>query len=469
VNDALPPRRWIVRGVVALLVVSLFAPAIGTALTGGAGEPGELSPGTIEREPPNDTVVSIQGFHFDGQGNSKKPARLVSAAPDGRTNWVFDGDNVGATWFYDVDPLPNGNLLVSTTRNPDTHANGTLVVEVDPDTQEAVWSQGLEMTDTHDVDRINDTHIVVANMRNYDEETGVSNDRIVIYDTVDDEVDWEWKFRNHYPNSTDGGFSEDWTHVNDVDVIDEHRLLLSPRNFDQAVILNRTTGEIEDRLGSDGDLDVLNEQHNPDYMVSDDGNPVILVADSENDRVVEYERIDGEWERTWTVGEGQLNWPRDADRLPNGNTLIVDSLNHRVIEVTPTGEIVWEYYATWAPYDAERIGTGDESVQDGPTMREAGHTGEYTLTGSAGLIDGSSVGNWLVAVTEGTPLESVGAEAGTTYNHVSPWIKPVWMTDWDLAYAAVGLLVSLGWAGAEAVYQRRRLAAGVRSAVARVA
>ena len=33
-----------------------------------------------------------------------------------------------------------------------------------------------------------------------------------------------------------------------------------------------------------------------------------------------------------------------AHRLDNGNTLIVESLAGRALEVTPAGEIVWEYY-----------------------------------------------------------------------------------------------------------------------------
>ena len=32
-----------------------------------------------------------------------------------------------------------------------------------------------------------------------------------------------------------------------------------------------------------------------------------------------------------------------ADRLPNGNTLITETIGGRCIEVTPEGEIVWEF------------------------------------------------------------------------------------------------------------------------------
>ncbi|MFB6127718.1 MAG: aryl-sulfate sulfotransferase [Halolamina sp.] len=463
-NRSRLPRRWVVRAVAAALVVALLAPAAGTALSGGAAEPGELSPGTVERTPNGSTVVSIQGFHFQGTGSSKKPARLVAANGTAETQWLFGGGAVDARWFYDVDPLPNGNLLVSST-NPE----GTVVFELDRQTREPVWTERLDMTDTHDVDRLNDTHLVVANMRNYDEESGVSNDRIVVYDRVEGEIEREWLFRDHYPNSTDGGFNEDWSHVNDVDVIDDHRVLLSPRNFDQAVVLNLTTGTIEQRLGADDEYDMLNEQHNPDYLRSDAGNPTILVADSENDRVVEYAKVDGEWRQTWVVGEGQLNWPRDADRLPNGNTLIVDSLNHRVIEVTPDGKVVWEYYATWGPYDAERIGTGDGSSQDGPTIRDMGAQGEYALRGSAGLLEGTSspFADWMARTTAGTPLAGLGETVAARWAHVTPWIRPVWMTGWDFAYAVGAALVGLGWGLGEGIYQRRRLLAVARAFVGR--
>jgi len=307
-------------------------------------------------------------------------------------------------------------------------------------------------------------NLVIANMRNWDNETKVSDDRIVIYDRETEEFVWEWTFRNHYPNSTDGGFSKDWTHVNDVDRIGDGRFLLSPRNFDQAIVVDRESKEIVERLGEDGDHDTMFEQHNPDWLVSEAGNPTILVADSENDRVVEYTKRDGEWEQIWTVGAGQLSWPRDADRLPNGNTLITDSLNHRVIEVTPRGEIVWEYYATWGAYEAERLGTGDES--NGPTMTDQGVSGNYSLTGSAGLIEGTGDTNTFAATVQntfaGTPVSGVATEFAVTWSHVTPWVQPVWMDSWAFASLAGAALVAVAWGLTELVLARRRLVGFVR-------
>jgi len=56
-----------------------------------------------------------------------------------------------------------------------------------------------------------------------------------------------------------------------------------------------------------------------------------------------------------------MTWPRDADRLPNGHTLMADSNGDRVLEVDENGTVVWSIDIGF-PYEAERLGTGDEST-----------------------------------------------------------------------------------------------------------
>ena len=50
-----------------------------------------------------------------------------------------------------------------------------------------------------------------------------------------------------------------------------------------------------------------------------------------------------------------------ARRLPNGNTLIDEGMNGRFFQVTPNGEIVWEYvnpyFGKWAEHDVESGGS----------------------------------------------------------------------------------------------------------------
>jgi hypothetical protein len=161
--------------------------------------------------------------------------------------------------------------------------------------------------------------------------------------------------------------------------------MVSVRNFDQVVAIDRSTDEIAWTLGEDGNHSVIFRQHNPQYLDGGDGPPAVLVADSRNDRVVEFTRRDGEWVETWELVGGGLDEPRDADRLPNGNTLVADRHGQRFLEVTPTGEVVWEFYGPWQPYDVERYRLGDES--GGPTSAEMNVTGSFEMTGSAGFSE----------------------------------------------------------------------------------
>ena len=450
---------------VVLVVCLLLAPVVASAMAGPEGTYDKLGPGNVSQPAEGRTVVSVQGWGVAGEPNSKKPARLVAADSRARTAWVYDNTSGGAHWFYDVDPLPDGNLLVVSPGS-----EGTLVYELNPDSHERVWSRRLPIHDTHDVDRLSEDELVVAAMREWDEETETSHDRVFVYNLTTDTVTWEWEFRDHFPRETDGGHSADWTHVNDVDPIGDDRLLVSPRNFDQVLVVDRESGEIVRRLGRDGDHDTLHKQHNPDYLVSESGRPTILVADSENDRVVEYTLEDGNWTRTWTLTG--LNWPRDADRLPNGNTLVTDTLNHRVVEVTPRGEVVWEYVVTWGPYEAERVTHGDGS--SGPTMRDVGVTGQYRIDGGEGLAaldttesseERADVPTVLRRTFAGTALEDAADAVATRWAHVFPWIRPIWLSSWDVARVLVAGVVLIGWGAGELVLDRRRLLDRLRAVV----
>jgi outer membrane protein assembly factor BamB len=45
----------------------------------------------------------------------------------------------------------------------------------------------------------------------------------------------------------------------------------------------------------------------------------------------------------WEVGKPLVDEAEAAQRLPNGNTVIADNGTHRVIEINPKREIVWQY------------------------------------------------------------------------------------------------------------------------------
>lgn len=366
----------------ALLVVLLAAAPV-AATTGVAstdaervgpatGPTGVQNPcvGTVTNQPSSTTLFTIQG----ARAGEKTDSLMVGVAPNGSVVGVHNDTAAGRWWLYDVDPLPNGDLLTATTE-----PGITVVERVDPATGEHVWTERLEtVEDAHDVDALGGGEYATVDKTD-------GNNRIVVYNRTRDEIVWEWRFEAHterFPHEGGGPHGKDWTHVNDVDEIREGVFLVSVRNFDQVVAIDRDSKEILWTLGADDETKVLNEQHNPDYIRGANGTPTVLVADSLNDRVVEYARVDGEWQQTWVLKGGGLNEPRDADRLPNGNTLVTDRRGHRILEVTPRGKVVWEFYAPWQPYDAERVGTAPGS--EGPTMRQLRAEGTHELHGSAG-------------------------------------------------------------------------------------
>jgi hypothetical protein len=192
------------------------------------------------------------------------------------------------------------------------------------------------------------------------------------------EITWEWRAEEHIGPGTEfweeyvpedasdefekGGPESDWTHLNDIARLPNGNFQLSIRNFDVVIEVDPTTNEIVDVIGRPGDHEFLYEQHNPNRLT--DWN-TLIVADSENNRIVEYDLETNE--PVWTYGgDDILLWPRDADRLPNGNTLITDSLNNRVIEVNTKGEVVWEYEGVRLPYSADRKGVPEEGGQTVP-------------------------------------------------------------------------------------------------------
>lgn len=71
----------------------------------------------------------------------------------------------------------------------------------------------------------------------------------------------------------------------------------------------------------------------------------VLITDKENNRIIEVDRSgDIIWEYGGTSGfdANELNHPNSAITLENGDILIADGFNHRIIELDD-GEIVWQY------------------------------------------------------------------------------------------------------------------------------
>ena len=353
------------RVVYPVVLVFLLAGTLGAqAALAGVEERPSARPST-ERPEPGNTLISTQGYDDNGE--------LIEVTPQGGMAWRFDPPN---SRVFDAEVLDNGNVLVSvaTLREPPHCPDATLrvepdqcvenrVLELEYSSQDVVWEHNwydayAHNHEVHDADRLPNGNTAIVDM---------GNDRASVVDRAG-EVVWEWKadrylapgseFYEQYGGDPNPGDEADWTHINDIDRLVNGNFQLSIRNFDSVIEVDPESKEVVGVIGRPGNHTRLYEQHNPDRLESAG---TVLIADSENDRVIEYDLRTGE--PVWTYGgTGLLTWPRDADRLPNGNTLITDSQRNRVIEVDAEGEVVWEYSGAPFAYSADRVGVPEDAT-----------------------------------------------------------------------------------------------------------
>lgn len=276
--------------------------------------------------------------------------------------------------------------------------------------------------EVHDVERLESGGYLLTDM-----------DRERIVAVKNGAITWQWNASAVY-NAPDDPTTRDWLHINDVDVIGEGRYLVSVRNANQILIVQRGSGVVEvineDRddadddncnkpaqlvdYDDDGDIrcgnpDVLDHQHNPQWL----GDGAILVADSGNDRVVELHVDDGgNWTPAWTLSRAggiEFNWPRDADRLPNGNTLITDTLNRRIVEVNASGDVVWSKQTEYLPYEADRLPAGEPV---GGQQYVGGESSSVTTGGDVPVLSALLLG--IRAIVPSTPFWFGEVQLGLT-------------------------------------------------------
>ncbi|WP_255148956.1 aryl-sulfate sulfotransferase [Halorarius halobius] len=387
-------------------------------------------------EPSNGTTVVTT--HATGNGVGE----LFAVGPSGRPVYYNDTHET----YFDVDPVPNTTATlqyIAVHDVPDEECRGSvpcrrnIVERVNITTGETsvVYVEPLTMVPGskrwHDVDTLPNGDLLVAD---------IATDSVKRLDPDTGIINWAWNADSAYPPASGGSYAGDWTHLNDVEALPDGRYMASVRNHDQVVFLDESGLQPNWTLGTDGNHNVLYEQHNPDYIPEANGGPAVIVADSENNRAVEYQRVDGAWEQSWSWSDSQLNWPRDADRLPNGNTLITDSNGHRVIEVGRDGDIVWSMSMSSLPYEAERLETGDESY--GGESAESLQLDSRTAT----VVEQSGGGSAGIGARIWVTIRSV--VPGTITNGLL-FILPAWVSTGDAVTLLILGGVCLTWLSVE--------------------
>jgi hypothetical protein len=170
--------------------------------------------------------------------------------------------------------------------------------------------------------------------------------------TTTGSVVWEWRSWEHLDPERDRITAvqerrEEWTHGNGLAELPNGDVVVSFRTISTVIIIERKTGEIIWRLGAPP----LCGQHAPmplpnGKLLLFDNGPHRLDHPMPFSRVIEIDLPTKHivW-KYQEKREYEFFSPRisNAQRLPNGNTLICEGDFGRIFEVTTDGELVWEF------------------------------------------------------------------------------------------------------------------------------
>jgi len=361
---------------------------------------------------PGQSVYLLENGHLLHCNFTKNQNFIGGGEGGGIEEYDWDGNLVWEFWYtsdkylmhHDIEPLPNGNILA-------------LVVE--KKTYDECIAAGFNPNMLRDRQLFPDFVIEI-------EKTGPKSGKIVWEWHVWDHLiqDYDKSKANYgvvadHPELIDANGSGRqtrafWNHMNSIDYNEElDQIMLSVRGNSELWIIDYSTtaeeaaGHTGGRYGKGGDLlyrwgnpqtyqagdsrdQQLFDQHDAQWIPSGypgEGNILIFnnglgrkyssideivpSVDSNGNYALNAGSAYGPKEPVWTYkAENPTDLFAEAisgcQRLPNGNTLICDGVHGVFLEVTPSGEIVWQYVNPVT-------GTGPISQGDPVPLDNRGH------------------------------------------------------------------------------------------------
>lgn len=305
------------------------------------------------------------------------PGVTIITPLHGRGIYLIDmSGDVLHEWATDMKPgnyaqlLPNGNVLWSgeTAEGPKPGGgSGGLIREMDWDGN-ILWEY-RDDRQHHDFRRLangNTLYIGWEEMpaeaagRMVGAESGTEENGSTVWSDFLHEVDpegnvvWEWhahsdmqieEYTLHIMSTR-----KEFLHCNACTELANGDIMLSFRKNSMIAIVDKSTKQIRWRLSDSG----WGQQH--DCEMLENGNILFFANGIHVPRGFYYSRVielnPDSGEEVWSY-KGSPLWSffspniSGAQRQPSGNTLICEGINGRVFEVTPNGDIVWEFINPW--------------------------------------------------------------------------------------------------------------------------
>ncbi len=262
-----------------------------------------------------------QGTTLLADNHRPERPRIIEVDMRGRIIWEYvlphnlrQYTNPG----FDVERLLNNNILFVLP------LQGVYEFSVSGD---IVWSY-MDSKVSHDADRLPNGNTLVV----FGGGDGISDPQVKEINSKG-EIVWAWYARDHFnkPPYKDI-YEEGWTHTNATSRLANGNTLISPRNFNFVVEVD-PQGAVVRTIGEG----IFHKQHDPEMLP----NGHILVANHKiPHRAVEVDLNTGEVVWQSPGFERDAIPVRDADRLPNGNTLVTGTT--KIVEISAEGQIVWQ-------------------------------------------------------------------------------------------------------------------------------
>ncbi|MDP6168822.1 MAG: aryl-sulfate sulfotransferase [Candidatus Marinimicrobia bacterium] len=302
---------------------------------------------------------------------------------DGDLLWNYEISNSNYQHHHDVEPLPNGNILViawELKTAEEAYAVGRQSID---NSLNIMWAEAifeLEPVGSDDVNIVWEWHIwdhliqdVDSDLPNY----GVISDHPELQDV---------NYGAAGSNGGPGGANGDWKHINAIAYNEElDQIVISSRHHDEIYIIDHSTtteeaaGHVGGNAGKGGDYlyrwgnpqaygrgsnsdHLLGSQHSVNWIPEGypgEGNLILFNNNYTNYSAVFEFTTPLNDDGTYAISEGQPFGPEEpvwlhtgdfhtqmqggAFRLPNGNTLVTDCDDATIFEVTEDHQEVWSH------------------------------------------------------------------------------------------------------------------------------
>ncbi|MBT1187450.1 PQQ-binding-like beta-propeller repeat protein [Streptomyces sp. CJ_13] len=291
-------------------------------------------------------LVDIEGKTVHTWNPPHPPGRHARLLPNG--NLFYQGKDTGGPTLFPIWDVYHGGILqelapdgavVREVRHPFHHhdasvlRNGNLLV------------LGVEPLAPADAARVR------GGIPGSEAAGGVIHGDVVYELTWDGEVVWRWAAIEHLdPEQVplDRHFArEHWPMANTVGELSDGGVVVGFRSASTTVAVDRADGSVRWRIGPG----THSQQHYPHELPG--GNILVFDNGTYRDttsvpysRVLEIDPRTGE--EVWSYEDNPPQnfyspYMSSAQRLPGGNTFIAEGSFGRLFEVTPDGEVVWEY------------------------------------------------------------------------------------------------------------------------------